>query len=83
MTPSDRPRRTVLVSIPTVPPLETAPADDASPACGWFESSWELRQGLAVQELGASELPDADGTLAALWFAALAAPPAAASARWQ
>ena len=24
--------------------------DDALPGCGWFESSWELRRGLAVIE---------------------------------
>ena len=35
-------------------------------ACGWFESSWDLQQGLAV-----SELPDSDGTVAALWFTQL------------
>ena len=74
MTPSARPRRTVLVSIPKVPAAETDQPEDAGPACGWFESSWALRQGLAVQELGASDLPDPDGTLAALWFAALATP---------
>ena len=38
----------------------------ATPACGWFESSWDLQQGLAV-----SELPDRDGAAAALWFSAL------------
>jgi len=43
-----------------------ASADDAGAACGWYESSFALRQGLAV-----SELPDSDGSLAALWFAAL------------
>ncbi len=80
MTTSPRPRRTVHVSIPRVPAPEADALDDASPGCGWFESSWALRQGLAVQELGASQLPDSDGTLAALWFAALAAPPAVASA---
>lgn len=37
-----------------------------TPACGWFESSWDLQQGLAV-----SELPDRDGAAAALWFSAL------------
>ena len=47
---------------------EPANAADAVPVCGWFDSSWELRQGLAV-----TELPDSDGTVAALWFAALAA----------
>lgn len=46
-----------------------APAvDEQARACGWFESSWALRQGLAV-----SELPDSDGAVAALWFAELAA----------
>ncbi len=83
MTPMIRPRRTVHVSIPKVPAPDAAAPDDGGPACGWFESSWALRQGLAVQELGASELPDSDGTLAALWFAALGAPAAAGSARWQ
>ena len=83
MTPSARPRRTVHVSIPQVHQAETDLADDPSPACGWFESSWALRQGLAVQELGASDLPDTDGTLAALWFAALGAPLQAASGRRQ
>ncbi len=45
-----------------------APAGSAGtpPACGWFESSWDLQQGLAV-----SELPDRDGAAAALWFSAL------------
>ena len=37
-----------------------------APACGWFDSSWELRQGLAVNELPEAELP-----VAALWFAEL------------
>lgn len=35
-------------------------------ACGWFDSSWELRQGLAV-----NELPEAELAVAALWFAEL------------
>jgi hypothetical protein len=35
-------------------------------ACGWFDSSWELRQGLAVNEWPEAELP-----VAALWFAEL------------
>ena len=39
----------------------------ACPACGWFDSSWALRQGLLV-----SVLPDSDGAVAALWFAELA-----------
>ncbi len=34
--------------------------------CGWFDSSWELRQGLAVSELPEAELP-----VAVLWFAEL------------
>lgn len=49
------------------PPADLPAADDPAPACGWFDSSWELRQGLAV-----TELPDSDGSAAALWFAALA-----------
>lgn len=47
-----------------------APGGPADPepvrACGWFDSSWELQQGLAV-----SELPDAELPVAALWFAEL------------
>lgn len=54
------------------------PADDGAPACGWFDSSWALQQGLAV-----SELPDSDGTVAALWFAELAPRRRPASARLQ
>lgn len=35
-----------------VPLDEPAADDDATPsACGWFDSSWELRRGLAVIEL--------------------------------
>lgn len=46
---------------------QAAPADgEAERACGWFDSSWELRQGLAVSELPEAELP-----VAALWFAQL------------
>ena len=87
MTTPARPRVVVHVSIPKVPaaaPDATDGADDGSPVCGWFESSWALRQGLAVQELGPAELPD-DGTVAALWLAALGAPAAtsAPSACWQ
>jgi len=87
MTTPARTRVIVHVSIPKVPaavPDGAEPADatdGAGPVCGWFESSWALRQGLAVQELGPGELPD-DGTVAALWLAALATP-AAESARWQ
>ena len=47
-----------------------------APACGWFESSWELQHGLAV-----SELPDSDAALAALWFPALRGGAAAAAVR--
>lgn len=38
---------------PATPPElvdEDDTQDDAAPACGWFDSSWELRQGLAVSE---------------------------------
>lgn len=44
--------------------------EDGPPGCGWFDSSWALDQGLAV-----SDLPDSDGTVAALWFAQLAPRP--------
>ncbi len=86
MTTPTRARVIVHVSIPKVPVASTevaeaAEAVDDGPVCGWFESSWALRQGLAVQELGHGELA-ADGTVAALWLAALATP-AAESARWQ
>jgi hypothetical protein len=54
---------------------EAAPAGadslDEARACGWFDSSWELSQGLAVDEL-----PEMDVTVAALWFAELATPAA-------
>jgi hypothetical protein len=36
------------------------PADDLSLACGWFDSSHELQQGLCMCELPVSELPLAD-----------------------
>ncbi len=39
--------------------------DDAR-SCGWFDSSWELQHGLAVNEWADTELP-----AAALWFADL------------
>ena len=35
-------------------------------SCGWFDSSWELQHGLAVNEWAEAELP-----AAALWFADL------------
>jgi hypothetical protein len=73
MNPSARPRLVVHVSIPKVQPVADDGADEGAPACGWFDSSYALRQGLAVQEL-----PDSDGTVAALWFQALAAAPASA-----
>lgn len=64
------------VGLPTpatpLPAGVAAPAPDAAlpadPGCGWFESSWDLQQGLRV-----SEWPDSDGPVAALWFATLAA----------
>lgn len=40
--------------------IEALLADEPGSRCGWFESSYELSQGLEV-----SELPDA--TVAALW----------------
>lgn len=72
MTPSARPRLVVHVSIPKVPAATPDEASEAAPECGWYESSWALRQGLAV-----SELADSDGTVAALWFAAPAGPASA------
>ncbi len=80
MTPAARPRLVVHVSIPRVPPMvmpAPEPLPPEAPACGWFDSSWALRQGLAVREL-----PDSDGAAAALWFPALASA-CAASARLQ
>ena len=68
----------LLIAAPPYPPITCRPAarvQAAGPdggkgqsqhACGWFESSWDLRQGLAV-----SELPDSDSTVAALWFTRL------------
>jgi hypothetical protein len=53
--------------IPAPPPLPVLALDEAEPAlraCGWFDSSWELQQGLAV-----AELPEAELAVAALWFA--------------
>ena len=50
MTASRSPRLVVHVSIPNVPAVlaeEAEQADDAGPVCGWYESSWALRQGLA------------------------------------
>ena len=52
---------------------EGADAPD-SRSCGWFESSWDLHQGLAV-----SELPDSDSAVLALWFSQ----PGSRSARLQ
>lgn len=42
------------------PPVRALPAlrpadGDRLPACGWFESSWELEHGLAVTEVSALE----------------------------
>lgn len=39
-----------------------AAAEDGLPACGWFDSSYELRRGLAVTEHGGLE----DGATVAL-----------------
>ena len=56
---------------------ETPGADAMAPACGWYESSFALRQGLAVCELG-----DGDASLAAFGFVV---PPTAGRAApgWQ
>lgn len=69
MNSSLRPRTIVHHSVPHVPAradgiaAEVDRHEPAAPACGWFESSFVLRQGLAV-----SELDDSDGSVAALWF---------------
>ena len=65
--------------LPTVLPVATAAetgAEAAAPAaeagaCGWFDSSLDLRQGLAI-----SEVRDIDWTVLVLWFgpAALGGP---------
>jgi hypothetical protein len=52
--------------------LPTASIDDDAKACGWFDSSHELRQGLWVQEHAAgdslpAELPLADWLTLNLW----------------
>lgn len=46
---------------------DTTVPEALGPVCGWFDSSWALREGLAV-----TDLPDGDGAVAALWFADLA-----------
>ena len=75
MNSSLRPRTIVRHSVPRVAPPAGGIAVDvdlqapASADCGWYASSFDLRQGLAV-----SELVDSDGSLAALWFAPAFAP---------
>lgn len=48
-------------SEPAVPAVPAVPAEVG--ACGWFDSSRDLRQGLAV-----SEVRDTDWTVLVLWF---------------
>ena len=49
---------------PAVPPPSGAGLDDPSASvCGWFDSSLDLLQGLAVHELA-----ETDSTVLALWF---------------
>lgn len=72
MNSSLRPRTIVHHRVPRVAPpadgisVDVDRLDAAVPDCGWYESSFALRQGLAV-----SELDDSDGSVAALWFAQL------------
>jgi hypothetical protein len=40
----------VLVTPPAAVMAEPAPLDEAHGACGWFDSSFELRQGLEVSD---------------------------------
>ena len=42
--------------------VSAAPAAEAG-VCGWFDSSLDLRQGLAISEMG-----DIDWTVLVLWF---------------
>ena len=62
------------ITPPAAPDPLTPPADPAAPVaaaaspaepgtCGWFDSSLDLRQGLAV-----SEVRDPDWTVLLLWF---------------
>jgi len=67
----DAAANTALAEAP-VPPVAAEPR-----CCGWFDSSWELLNGLAVDEL-----PDSEGTVAALWFAELARGRPAADSTW-
>lgn len=46
---------------PAALPVPALPAEAS--VCGWFDSSLDLRQGLAV-----SEVRDADWTVLVLWF---------------
>lgn len=49
---------------PAGPGVPAVPVEPVGPgACGWFDSSLDLRQGLAV-----SEVRDTDWTVLVLWF---------------
>ena len=48
---------------PAVPAAAAAAALPEASACGWFDSSLDLRQGLAV-----SEMAEPDWTVLVLWF---------------
>jgi hypothetical protein len=67
MNSSLRPRTIVHHRVPRVQPpadgIAVVVDDDNAAPCGWYESSFALRQGLAV-----SELSDGDACLAAQWF---------------
>ena len=76
--PAPAARLSTLPFLPFVEVVDAAALAKAESACGWFESSWDLRQGLAV-----SELPDSELALAALWFTALAGPVGTTSVQWQ
>jgi hypothetical protein len=59
-------------SVSTFARGQSASIDDDAKACGWFDSSHELRQGLWVQEHAAgdslpAELPLADWLTLNLW----------------
>lgn len=61
-------------AVTTPAPSLAAGLAEPPAGCGWFDSSHELHQGLAVQEW-----PDADWAVAALYFGALQP----STARWQ
>lgn len=46
------PQALALQPVDPAPATDCDAAEEQAAACGWFDSSWELRQGLAVTEHG-------------------------------